>query len=141
MGPCDRDSCSRNRPDFRGLSLQIALVVAVILTVAACTSGVDKGIRWISELNLWSAAAMMLYILVTGQTAFLLNALVENIGRFVLTLPERTLQTFAYEPGRAEWMGGLDPVFLGVPAGLGAFRGPVPGPHLPRPHLRQLRSS
>lgn len=90
-----------------GLALQIALVaVAVALTIAATTSGVDRGIRWISELNLWSAAAMMLYILFTGQTAFLLNALVENIGRFFFTLPERTLQTFAYEPGGAEWMGG-----------------------------------
>jgi choline/glycine/proline betaine transport protein len=91
----------------QGLSLQIALVVvAVVLTIAATTSGVDRGIRWIAELNLWSAAAMMVYILFTGQTAFLLNALVENIGRFFVTLPERTLQTLAYEPNGAEWMGG-----------------------------------
>ena len=45
------------------------------MTIAACTSGVDKGIRLVSELNLWSCAAMMLYILVTGKTAFLLNAI------------------------------------------------------------------
>lgn len=89
----------------QGLSLQIALVIgAVILTIAATTSGVDRGIRWISELNLWSAAAMMVYILVAGQTAFLLNALVENIGRFFVTLPARMLQTFAYEPDGADWM-------------------------------------
>ncbi len=90
----------------QGLALQIALVIgAVVLTIAATTSGVDRGIRWISELNLWSAVAMMVYILVTGQTAFLLNALVENIGQFLVTFPARTLQTFAYEPGGAGWMG------------------------------------
>lgn len=88
-----------------GLALQIALIgVAMVLTIAACTSGVDKGIRIISELNLWSAAAMMLYILVTGKTSFLLTALVENIGRFIFTLPERTLQTFAYESNGPDWM-------------------------------------
>ena len=88
-----------------GLALQIALVlVAVIMTIAACTSGVDKGIRLISELNLWSAGAMMLYILITGHTSFLLTAMVENIGRFIFTLPERTLQTFAYQEGGADWM-------------------------------------
>ncbi|MDI3331022.1 MAG: choline BCCT transporter BetT [Micrococcus sp.] len=88
-----------------GLALQIALViVAVVLTVAATSSGVDKGIKWISELNIWSAAAMMLYILVTGQTAFLLNGFVQNVGRFVFTLPQRTLETFGYDPGGAEWM-------------------------------------
>ncbi len=90
-----------------GLVLQSALVAgAVILTILATTSGVDRGIRWISELNLWSAAAMMVFILVAGQTAFLLNALVENIGRFIVTFPARTLQTFAYEPDGAEWMSG-----------------------------------
>ena len=107
-----------------GLALQIALVIgAVVLTIGATTSGVDRGIRWISELNLWSALAMMVYILVTGQTAFLLNALVENIGRFLLTLPERTLQTFAYEPGGAEWMGGWTLFFWAFWLAWGPFVG------------------
>ena len=108
----------------QGIALQIALVlVAVVLTIAATTSGVDKGIRWISELNLWSAAAMMVYILVTGQTAYLLNALVENIGRFIVTLPERTLQTFAYEPDGAEWMGSWTLFFWAFWLAWGPFVG------------------
>lgn len=89
-----------------GLGLQIALIiVAVVLTIAACTSGVDKGIRIISELNIWSAAAMLVYILIFGQTAFLMNGIVQNIGRFIFTLPERTLQTMGYNPDGAECMG------------------------------------
>nr|WP_309145233.1 BCCT family transporter [Arthrobacter sp. STN4] len=107
-----------------GLALQIALVaVAVIMTVAACTSGVDKGIRIISELNLWAAAAMMLYILVTGNTSFLLNAMVENIGRFIFTLPERTLQTFAYSPGGVDWMAGWTLFFWAFWLAWGPFVG------------------
>ena len=107
-----------------GLALQIGLVVgAVVLTVGATTSGVDRGIRWISELNLWSAVAMMVYILVTGETAFLMNALVENIGRFIVTLPERTLQTFAYEPDGAEWMGGWTLFFWAFWLAWGPFVG------------------
>ena len=107
-----------------GLSLQIALVlVAVIMTVAACTSGVDKGIRLISELNLWAAGAMMLYILVTGKTSFLLNAMVENIGRFVFSLPERTLQTFAYTDDGADWMAGWTLFFWAFWLAWGPFVG------------------
>lgn len=107
-----------------GLGLQIALVAgAVVLTVGATTSGVDRGIRWIAELNLWSAVAMMVYILLTGQTAFLLNALVENIGRFMMTLPARTLQTFAYEPDGAEWMGGWTLFFWAFWLAWGPFVG------------------
>ncbi|AHG65376.1 choline BCCT transporter BetT [Advenella mimigardefordensis] len=108
----------------QGLSLQIALVIgAVILTVLATTSGVDRGIRWISELNLWSAVAMMVYILVTGQTAFLLNALTENIGRFLVTFPARTLETFVYAPGGAEWMGSWTLFFWAFWLAWGPFVG------------------
>ena len=108
----------------QGLALQIALViVAVVLTIAACTSGVDKGIRWIAELNIWSAAALLLYILVTGQTSFLLNSLVENIGQFIVTMPGRTLQTFAYEHGGSEWMGGWTLFFWAFWLAWGPFVG------------------
>ncbi len=108
----------------QGLALQIALVVvAVVLTIAACTSGVDKGIRWIAELNIWSAAALLLYILVTGQTSFLLNSLVENIGRFTVTLPGRTLQTFAYDKGGSDWMAGWTLFFWAFWLAWGPFVG------------------
>lgn len=107
-----------------GLPLQIALVVvAVVLTIAACTSGVDKGIRVISELNLWSAGALILYILFSGQTAFLLNGIVENIGRFIVTLPGRTLQTFGYETNGAEWMSGWTLFFWAFWMAWGPFVG------------------
>jgi len=107
-----------------GLGLQIALVlVAVVMTIAACTSGVDKGIRLISELNLWAAAAMMIYLLATGGTAYLLNTLVENIGRFITTLPERTLSTFGYEAGGSEWMAGWTLFFWAFWLAWGPFVG------------------
>ena len=72
-----------------GLGLQIALIiVAVVLTIAACTSVVDKGIRIISELNIWSAAAMLVYILIFEQTAFLVNGN-EEFARLAMDSPEQ----------------------------------------------------
>ncbi len=107
-----------------GLTLQIALVIgAVILTIAATTSGVDRGIRWISELNLWSAVAMMAFILIAGQTAFLLNGLVENIGHFLVTLPSRMLKTFVYVPGSSKWMGSWTLFFWAFWLAWGPFVG------------------
>ena len=107
-----------------GLTLQIALVVgAVILTIAATTSGVDRGIRWISELNLWSAVAMMAFILIAGQTAFLLNGLVENIGHFLVTLPSRMFKTFAYVPDSSDWMGSWTLFFWAFWLAWGPFVG------------------
>src|SRR5690606_24333754 len=67
--------------------------------------------------------SMMVYILVSGETAFLLNALTENIGRFLMTLPARTLQTFVYEPGGSEWMGGWTLFFWAFWLAWGPFVG------------------
>ena len=107
-----------------GLALQIALVVgAVVLTILATTSGVDRGIRWISELNLWSAVAMMVFILIAGETAFLLNALVENLGQFFVTLPARMFKTFAYVPGSSDWMGSWTLFFWAFWLAWGPFVG------------------
>ena len=107
-----------------GIVLQIVLVIgAVILTMAATTSGVDRGIRWISELNLWSAVAMMAFILIACQTAFLLNGLVENIGRFLVTLPSRMLKTFVYVPDSSDWMGSWTLFFWAFWLAWGPFVG------------------
>lgn len=90
-------------PQSAGVQIGL-IVVAVVMTVAACSSGVDKGIRVVSELNIWIALIMLVYMLVTGQTAFLLNATVQNIGHFVSSLPGLSLDTLAYQQGGSEWM-------------------------------------
>lgn len=42
--------------------------------------GVDKGIRRLSELNIILAIGLMLYVLITGRTAFLLDAIVKGVS-------------------------------------------------------------
>lgn len=85
-------------------SWQIALiVVAVAVAIASAVSGVDKGIRRLSELNVGLAICLMLYILVTGRTAFLFDALVMNVGEYVSKFPSMTMDTYAFS-GAQEWL-------------------------------------
>ena len=85
-------------------SWQIALiVVAVSVALASAVSGVDKGIRRLSELNVGLAICLMLYILVTGRTAFLFDALVMNVGEYVSKFPSMTMDTYAFS-GAQEWL-------------------------------------
>lgn len=42
--------------------------------------GVDKGTRRLSELNIILAIGLMLYVLITGRTAFLLDAIVKGVS-------------------------------------------------------------
>ncbi|MFD3507908.1 choline BCCT transporter BetT [Nocardia sp. NPDC058666] len=82
----------------QGKAAQIGLIVlSVIITTISATTGVDKGIRRLSELNVIMAIALLIYILVAGRTDFLLNGFTQNAGDYISTFLDRTLNTFAWE--------------------------------------------
>ncbi|MDQ3376699.1 MAG: choline BCCT transporter BetT [Actinomycetota bacterium] len=81
-----------------GLAAQIGLVVvAVAVATISAVTGVDKGIRRLSELTVLLALGLAGFILVTGDTAFLLNAFVLNVGDYAANFAGLTMQTFAFE--------------------------------------------
>ncbi|WP_460715579.1 choline BCCT transporter BetT [Nocardioides dilutus] len=86
------------------LGAQIALVVlAVAMSAVSATTGVDKGIRFLSQLNVTLALGLAAWVLLTGRTSLILNAVVMNIGDYAQTFPRKTMETFAFE-GATEWM-------------------------------------
>ncbi len=78
----------------------IALVMAA--ATVSVISGVGKGVRRLSELNLTLAVLLMIFVLIVGPTGFLFKALVQNFGLYLDHFFERTFTLYAYEP-RA-WM-------------------------------------
>jgi choline/glycine/proline betaine transport protein len=87
-----------------GTGAQAALaVLAVTVAAVSATTGVDKGIRFLSQLNVLLALALAGWVLVTGRTSFLLNAVVMNVGDFVRSFPAKSMETFAFTDTQ-EWM-------------------------------------
>jgi choline/glycine/proline betaine transport protein len=87
-----------------GKGAQTALIVlAVIMATISVVSGLDRGIRRLSELNVLLSIGLMLFVLVAGNPSFLLNGIVMNIGDYVSSLPGLTLDTMAWE-GPTEWL-------------------------------------
>ena len=87
-----------------GFTAQAALIVlSVIIATISVTSGVDKGIRILSELNVALALGLILFVLFMGKTDFLLNALVLNVGDYINRFMGMTLNTFAFDQPK-EWM-------------------------------------
>ena len=88
----------------QGIPAQIGLVVvAVLVAIVSATSGVDKGIRILSQLNVVLALVLAGWVLVFGDTAFLLRAATMNVGDFVSMFPGMTLDTMAFDHPD-EWM-------------------------------------
>lgn len=98
--------------------LPINTTVQVILIAVTCTlatlsvaSGLDKGVRILSEVNLGLAAILMLFVLTVGPTVFLLQAYVQNTGAYLSDIVSKTFNLFAYEP--TDWIGGWTLLYWG----------------------------
>ena len=90
----------------QGISTQIGLItLSVVMATVSAVSGVDRGVRMLSNINVLLAIGLALWVLVTGNTAFLLDALVGSIGDFLTQFPLLTLETYAYDRPDA-WMNG-----------------------------------
>ncbi|WEK51476.1 MAG: BCCT family transporter [Candidatus Kaistia colombiensis] len=81
------------------LSVQILLVVVVMaIATLSVISGLDRGVRILSELNLSVAVLLMLFVLVVGPTRLLMRDFVQNIGLYLDSILLRTFNIYAYEP-------------------------------------------
>ncbi|MDX6915378.1 choline transporter [Pectobacterium carotovorum] len=86
------------------LTVQASLILlSVIMATVSVTSGVNRGIRFLSELNVLLALGLILFLLFWGDTEFLLNALVLNVGDYINRFTGMTLNSFAFARP-TEWM-------------------------------------
>ena len=87
------------------IPVQIYLMIGIIaVAIVSVATGLDKGIRRLSELNMILAIALLLFILVLGPTVFLLAAYVQNTGAYLSDIVRNTFNLFAYD--KTDWIGG-----------------------------------
>lgn len=91
----------------------ILIIVATGLATLSVASGLDKGIRFLSELNLWLAVGIMLLVLAFGPTVFLLKTFVQNTGAYLSEIVSKTFNLYAYEPQNNDWIGGWTLLYWG----------------------------
>ena len=94
--------------DTGSTGFRIAIIAIVVgLAGISAVTGLDKGVRRLSELNLSLSFILLGFVLMAGPTVFLFQALSENIGNYLSQLVNMSLRTFAYEPTQeAGWFGG-----------------------------------
>ena len=88
-------------------SLQI-VVIAVVMSLAtfSAISGVGKGVKILSELNLTLAFCLLIFVLVAGPTLYLLSAFSDNIGTYLSNLVQLSFKTYVYEQEHIDWFSG-----------------------------------
>ncbi|WP_417584021.1 BCCT family transporter [Pelagibacterium sp.] len=76
------------------------MLIAIITAVASISvmTGLDKGVRILSETNLAVAVLLMVFVLIVGPTGDLMRDLVQNVGLYFDRFILKTFNIYAYEP-------------------------------------------
>ena len=95
-----------------GTHIQVMLIIGITgLATLSVATGLDKGIRILSEINLSLAVILLALVLILGPTALLLKSFVENTGGYLSEIVSNTFNLFAYEP--TDWLGGWTLLYWG----------------------------
>jgi glycine betaine transporter len=90
-----------------GGSTWLAIVVIAVLTlcfVISAVSGVERGIKWLSNANAVAAALLAFFLFVVGPTVFILSTFTESLGGYLTHLPEMSFTLGVF--GGGEWLSG-----------------------------------
>ena len=73
------------------------MLVITALASISVVSGLDRGIKFLSESNMLLAIALLILIFALGPSIFLLQAYIQNIGYYLSEIVSDTFNLFAYE--------------------------------------------
>lgn len=86
--------------------LVVLIIVITLMATVSVVSGLDKGIKWLSNFNLGLAGIFLLALLALGPTLFVMRTFVENIGGYLFGIVPMSFDTSAFFGGDGqEWQG------------------------------------
>ncbi len=82
----------------------IVLIMTVLFLASACT-GLDRGIKILSNLNMLVAVTLLLFVFLVGPKLFILKLFVDTLGQYLQMLPQLSFKVDPWTPSYQTWMG------------------------------------
>lgn len=83
---------------------QVLIVcVLVSLSITSAVTGVDKGIKILSTINIVSVICLLLFVLFAGPTVYLIGSFTEGLGNYITNFFNLTFSTHVYEEETLPW--------------------------------------
>ncbi|PRO64284.1 BCCT family transporter [Alkalicoccus urumqiensis] len=79
------------------------VVVVTALAIISTTTGIDKGIKWLSQINISVAGLLMIIVLILGPTLFIFDSLTHSIGSYLQNLIGMSFNLDAAGEGTEGW--------------------------------------
>lgn len=92
--------------DNAGTGLLVVIIAVLTLAfVASAVSGVEKGVQWLSNINMVLALLLVVFVFIAGPTVIILDMLPTSIGAYLDDLPQLIGRTEASSgKGVADWL-------------------------------------
>ncbi|EKF55025.1 choline/carnitine/betaine transporter [Galbibacter marinus] len=90
-------------PDTSFLYQVLIVAVLVLLSIASAVTGVDKGIKILSRINITLVIVLLLFVLLVGPTVYLIGSFTEGLGNYITNFFSLTFGTHVYEPESLPW--------------------------------------
>ncbi|MET8687001.1 BCCT family transporter [Streptomyces sp. NPDC004732] len=85
--------------------LVVIIAVLTLAFVASAISGVEKGVQWLSNINMVLAGLLVLFVFIAGPTVIILDMVPTSIGAYLNDLPQLIGRTEASSgKGVADWL-------------------------------------
>ena len=83
---------------------QIIIVgVLTLLSIISATSGVDKGVKLLSSINIITVVVLLLFVLFLGPTVYLIGSFTEGVGNYINNFFSLTFDTHVYDESTLPW--------------------------------------
>ncbi|MDG1520206.1 MAG: BCCT family transporter [Yoonia sp.] len=76
------------------VAMIVCLVIVMILSTMSALSGVGKGIKWLSNINMGLSFFILAFFLIFGSTIFALTSLAQGIWDYLVNLPSMALTVY-----------------------------------------------
>ena len=86
-------------------SMTIWLIVLTLVTICyliSAVTGISKGIQLLSNINIVVAIILMLFILFSGPTSFIMGTFVTSLGDYLTQVPSLSFRLHVFS-GETEW--------------------------------------
>jgi choline/glycine/proline betaine transport protein len=90
-------------PESNFIYYVIIVCILVSLSILSAVSGVDKGVRILSNINVIGVIALLIFVLALGPTVFLIGSFTEGIGSYINDFFSLTFNTHIYEEEKLPW--------------------------------------
>lgn len=79
-------------------STQLTIIIVVTLCfMLSAVTGINRGIKYLSNINVVLAILLMLFILFMGPTSFILDALTSSVGMYIQNFADMSLNSLPFQ--------------------------------------------